>query len=79
MLRCLVFSSFGVSCVTRAVPTVVHLLQRLLSHGFDLLLVVEAVCDLQCDLLLLHGGEFVAVRLLVSRGAAVNNHFIERF
>ena len=64
-------------CVTSVVRAVVHLLQRLLPHGFDLLLVVEAVRDLQSDLLLLHGRELVAVRLLVGWDAAIDHHFIE--
>ena len=57
--------------------TVVHLLQRLLTHGFDLLLIVKTVRDLQRYLLLLHSAEFViAISLLISRGTAVDHHFI---
>lgn len=33
----------------------IHLLKSLLPHRFDLFLVVEAVSDLECYLLLLHG------------------------
>ena len=33
----------------------IHLLESLLPHRFDFLLVVEAVSDLECYLLLLHG------------------------
>ena len=84
MLAGLVMGRMVTHVVVRgpASAIVVHLLKSLLAHGFYFLLVVESVGDLQRDLLLLHGGKLIIVRLMISGTStsnSISDHFIQRF